>query len=72
MELWKENAQVSCQELDGSGLLGVSKTVWLWNNGSVVLWTRVSEESAKLNLDRGWEGFWDCQEVDEYKTEGKA
>ena len=25
----------------------------------------------KLKLDRRREGFWDCQEVDEYKTEVK-
>ena len=31
-----------------------------------------SEESAKLKLERRWEGFWDCQEVDEHKTEGKV
>ena len=27
-----------------------------------------SEESAKLKLDRRREEYWDCQEVDEYKT----
>ena len=30
-----------------------------------------SEESAKLKLDRRREGDWDCQEIDEYKTEVK-
>ena len=37
----------------------------------MILWTRVSEESAKLKLDRRREGFWDCQEVDEYKAKVK-
>ena len=31
-----------------------------------------SEESAKLKLDRRWEGIWIGQEVDEYKTGGKV
>ena len=31
-----------------------------------------SEESAKLKLDRRWEGDLDSQEVDEYKTGGKV
>ena len=31
-----------------------------------------SDESVELKLDRGWEGIWDCQEEDEYKTKGKV
>ena len=33
---------------------------------------RGSDESAKLKLDRGREGDLDCQEKDEYETEGKV
>ena len=60
-----------CQELDGSGLLGVSKTVMLWRQWFSDTMVRGSEESAKLKLDRRWEESWDCQEIDEYKTEVK-
>ena len=31
-----------------------------------------SEENAKLKLDRRQEEYWDCQELDEYKTGGKV
>ena len=34
-----------CQELDGSGLLDVSKTVMLWNKGSVIQGTRVQRRA---------------------------
>ena len=43
---------VLCQELDGSGPLGVSETVVLWSNGSVGSQVEDSEESAKLKLDK--------------------
>ena len=44
-----------------------------WDGDSVGQWvsgSRVedSAESAKLKLDKRWEEYWDCQEVDEYKT----
>ena len=41
----------------------------------MVQWYKVQEcldESAKLKLDKRWEGNNVDQEVDEYKTEGKA
>ena len=43
---------VLCQELDGSGLLGVSKTVMLWIKGFSETMGSGSEESAKLKLGR--------------------
>ena|ERR1700744_6406445 len=63
---------ILCQELDGSGLLDVSKTVMLWKQRFSDAMVSGSEESAKLKLDRRGERDWDCQEVDEYKTEGKV
>ena len=39
---WMELSRVEyCQELDGSWLLGVSKTVMLWVKGSVVQWVEI-------------------------------
>ena len=38
-----------CQELDCSGLLGVSKTVVLWINESVVQWTMVQRRAQSSN-----------------------
>ena len=61
-----------CQELDGSWLLNVSNAVVLWKQGFSGTMVRGSDESAELKLDRWWEEFWDCQERDEYKTEGKV
>ena len=43
----------SCQELDGSWLLGVSKTMVLEKQGFSDAMVRSSDESAELKLDRG-------------------
>ena len=40
---------VLCQELDCSGLLGVSETVVLWNNDSVVQWSMVQRRAQSSN-----------------------
>ena len=63
---------LNCQELDSSWALGMSKTMILWEQGFSGTRIKGSEESAKLKLDRRWEGDWIGQEVDKYKTEGKA
>ena len=63
---------VLCQELDSSWLLNVSKSVILCEQRISVAMGSGSEESAKLKLDRRRGENWDCQEVDEYKTESKV
>ena len=45
-----------CQELDGYGLLDVSKTVMLWKQGFSGTMGSGLDESAKLKLDRRREG----------------
>ena len=45
-----------CQERDGSGLLDVSKTVLLWDRGSVVLglWgQRRAQSSNWIEVEKG-------------------
>ena len=44
---------VLCQELDGSWLLGMSKTMVLEKQGFSDAMVRSSDESAELKLDRG-------------------
>ena len=38
-----------CQELDGSGLLSVSKTVMLWVKGSVIQWSEIQKRAQSSN-----------------------
>ena len=61
-----------CQECDGSWVLGMSRTVVLWNKGSVIQGISGVDESAEPKLDRRWEGTDIGQEVDEDKTESKV
>ena len=63
---------VLCQELDCSGLLGVSKTVVLWINESVVQWSMVQRRAQSSNWIDDERNSGICQEVDEHKTEGKV
>ena len=44
---WVDHQQ--CQELDGSWLLSVSKTVDLWRQGSVVQWSEVQMRAQSSN-----------------------
>ena len=63
---------VLCQELDCSGLLGVSDTVALWFNESVVQGTMVQRRAQSSNWKEDEKDSGICQEVDEYKTAGKV
>ena len=51
---WSHWHQV-CQELDGSWMLGVSRTVVLWKQEFSGTRVKGSDESAELKLDRRWE-----------------
>ena len=60
--------EASCQELDGSRLLDVSKVVVLWNKKSVVLGSMVQRRAQSSNWTDGEKENWNCQETGEYKT----
>ena len=50
----------------------MSKTVVLWINESVVQWTMVQRRAQSSNWREDERESGICQEIDEYKTEGKV